>query len=236
MPTGLHGAKRALAQCSMCRRDALRRPFPCISAGSYLRAFVLCDSVAPVPRPRPNVRLDKPPANRYHAAMKPPNKTRLDLLLVARGLAATRERAQALVLAGEVLVDGAPADKPAMPVAEGADAGRARRPALRQPRRRQAGPRRWTPSPWTPPAAWPWTSAPPPAASPTACCSAAPPGSMPWTWATASSTGGCARTPAWSSWTRPTSATWSRCPSGRTWPWPTSRSSRCAWCCRPSGG
>jgi len=38
-------------------------------------------------------------------------KTRLDLLLVARGLAATRERARALVLAGDVLVDGRPAQK-----------------------------------------------------------------------------------------------------------------------------
>ena len=53
--------------------------------------------------------------------MKPGNKTRLDVLLVARGLAPTRERAQALVLAGEVLVDGAAADKPALLVAEGAD-------------------------------------------------------------------------------------------------------------------
>jgi 23S rRNA (cytidine1920-2'-O)/16S rRNA (cytidine1409-2'-O)-methyltransferase len=47
----------------------------------------------------------------------PPTKSRLDLLLVARGLAATRERAQARVLAGEVLVDGSPAAKPGMSVA-----------------------------------------------------------------------------------------------------------------------
>jgi 23S rRNA (cytidine1920-2'-O)/16S rRNA (cytidine1409-2'-O)-methyltransferase len=47
----------------------------------------------------------------------PSAKSRLDLLLVARGLAATRERAQALVLAGEVLVDGSPAAKPGMSVA-----------------------------------------------------------------------------------------------------------------------
>jgi 23S rRNA (cytidine1920-2'-O)/16S rRNA (cytidine1409-2'-O)-methyltransferase len=38
-------------------------------------------------------------------------KTRLDQLLVARGLAATRERARALVLAGQVIVNGAPASK-----------------------------------------------------------------------------------------------------------------------------
>jgi 23S rRNA (cytidine1920-2'-O)/16S rRNA (cytidine1409-2'-O)-methyltransferase len=39
-------------------------------------------------------------------------KQRLDLLLVARGLAESRERAQALILAGKVRVDGQRADKP----------------------------------------------------------------------------------------------------------------------------
>jgi 23S rRNA (cytidine1920-2'-O)/16S rRNA (cytidine1409-2'-O)-methyltransferase len=43
-------------------------------------------------------------------------KERLDKLLVARGLAATRSRAQALIMAGEVLVDGDRADKAGMPV------------------------------------------------------------------------------------------------------------------------
>jgi 23S rRNA (cytidine1920-2'-O)/16S rRNA (cytidine1409-2'-O)-methyltransferase len=38
-------------------------------------------------------------------------KTRLDALLVARGLAATRERAKALILAGQVRVDGQPVTK-----------------------------------------------------------------------------------------------------------------------------
>jgi 23S rRNA (cytidine1920-2'-O)/16S rRNA (cytidine1409-2'-O)-methyltransferase len=36
----------------------------------------------------------------------PPSKTRLDLLLIERGLVQSRERAQALILAGEVWVDG----------------------------------------------------------------------------------------------------------------------------------
>ena len=45
-------------------------------------------------------------------------RIRLDLLLVARGLAETREKAQRLVLAGEVLVDDAPAAKPGHPVPE----------------------------------------------------------------------------------------------------------------------
>jgi len=39
-------------------------------------------------------------------------RTRLDVLLVERGLAESREKAQRLVLAGEVLVDDAPAAKP----------------------------------------------------------------------------------------------------------------------------
>jgi 23S rRNA (cytidine1920-2'-O)/16S rRNA (cytidine1409-2'-O)-methyltransferase len=44
--------------------------------------------------------------------MSGPRKQRLDVLLVERGLAESREKARALVLAGQVLVDGAPAGKP----------------------------------------------------------------------------------------------------------------------------
>ncbi len=47
-------------------------------------------------------------------------KTRLDLLLVARGLAATRERARALILAGEVSVEGRRVTKAGTPIDEGA--------------------------------------------------------------------------------------------------------------------
>jgi 23S rRNA (cytidine1920-2'-O)/16S rRNA (cytidine1409-2'-O)-methyltransferase len=50
-----------------------------------------------------------------------PSKTRLDLLLVARGLAPTRQKAQALILAGRVEVDGLRAEKAGTPVAEDAD-------------------------------------------------------------------------------------------------------------------
>src|SRR5262249_42874906 len=39
------------------------------------------------------------------------HKTRLDRLLVDRGLVSTREKAQAMILAGEVLVGGAPITK-----------------------------------------------------------------------------------------------------------------------------
>ncbi|MGH9239457.1 MAG: TlyA family RNA methyltransferase [Vicinamibacterales bacterium] len=43
-------------------------------------------------------------------------KTRLDQLVVDRGLAPSRERARALILAGHVRVDGKPAGKAGMPV------------------------------------------------------------------------------------------------------------------------
>ncbi|HKQ88056.1 MAG TPA: S4 domain-containing protein, partial [Candidatus Acidoferrales bacterium] len=49
-----------------------------------------------------------------------PGKERLDVLLVERGLAPSRERAQAILLAGQVRVAGAPADKPGTQVAKDA--------------------------------------------------------------------------------------------------------------------
>ena len=54
-------------------------------------------------------------------------KSRLDLLLVSRGLAPTRERARAMILAGDVTVNGSPATKAGTAVAEDADV------RLRQP-------------------------------------------------------------------------------------------------------
>ena len=47
-------------------------------------------------------------------------KARLDQLVVDRGLAPSRERARALILAGDVLVDGQPATKAGTPVADDA--------------------------------------------------------------------------------------------------------------------
>ena len=44
-------------------------------------------------------------------------KTRIDRLLVDRGLAESREKAQALIMAGEVLLNGQKASKPGQPVA-----------------------------------------------------------------------------------------------------------------------
>jgi 23S rRNA (cytidine1920-2'-O)/16S rRNA (cytidine1409-2'-O)-methyltransferase len=48
-------------------------------------------------------------------------KVRLDVMLAERGLAESREKAQALVLAGEVLVNGVKAKKPGQSVPPGAD-------------------------------------------------------------------------------------------------------------------
>lgn len=48
-------------------------------------------------------------------------KTRLDLLMVERGLSESRERARAMILAGDVLVNGATVTRPAALVASGAD-------------------------------------------------------------------------------------------------------------------
>ena len=47
-------------------------------------------------------------------------KSRLDVALVARGLVPTREKAQALILAGRVAVDGRPATKAGQPVGDDA--------------------------------------------------------------------------------------------------------------------
>ncbi len=52
-------------------------------------------------------------------AVAEPRRVRLDLALVRRGLAETRERAQSLILAGAVSVDGTRATRPALPVDEG---------------------------------------------------------------------------------------------------------------------
>jgi 23S rRNA (cytidine1920-2'-O)/16S rRNA (cytidine1409-2'-O)-methyltransferase len=48
-------------------------------------------------------------------------KKRIDKLLVERGLAETREKAQALIMAGNVLIDDRPATKAGMAVPEGAN-------------------------------------------------------------------------------------------------------------------
>lgn len=48
-------------------------------------------------------------------------RTRLDRLLVLRGLASTREKAQALILAGSVSVEGRRVDKAGTPVDDGAN-------------------------------------------------------------------------------------------------------------------
>src|SRR5260370_22362734 len=54
--------------------------------------------------------------------MKPKaSRKRLDLILVERGCAESPQKAMAMILAGEVRVDGQPAEKEGMPIAK--DAG-----------------------------------------------------------------------------------------------------------------
>ncbi len=49
------------------------------------------------------------------------NKLRLDLLLVERGFAESREKAQAIIFAGQVLVNNQKQDKAGAPVPEDAE-------------------------------------------------------------------------------------------------------------------
>ena len=60
-------------------------------------------------------------AVKERAAKERTGKERLDKLLLERGLAPSRERAQALIMAGQVRVNGAPADKPGMRVSRDAE-------------------------------------------------------------------------------------------------------------------
>ncbi len=55
-----------------------------------------------------------------HGKSKPSEKLRLDVLVVERGLAASRQRAQAIILAGMIRVEGQPATKAGAPVARDA--------------------------------------------------------------------------------------------------------------------
>jgi 23S rRNA (cytidine1920-2'-O)/16S rRNA (cytidine1409-2'-O)-methyltransferase len=56
-------------------------------------------------------------------------RVRLDVMLAERGLAESRQKAQALVLAGEVTIDGVPARKPGQPVSAEAELKVRDRPA-----------------------------------------------------------------------------------------------------------
>lgn len=53
--------------------------------------------------------------------MKSRNKERLDIIIVEKGLAQSRQRAQAIIMAGRVLVDDEPVDKPGTRVMKDSD-------------------------------------------------------------------------------------------------------------------
>src|SRR6267378_2292394 len=84
-----------------------------------------------------------------------PQKVRLDKLLVDQGHAASRERAQALILAGRVLVDEQRIDKPGTSISATAPTPASSPPANSSPPPTQLPPF----SPWTSP------SSPPPSFS-----------------------------------------------------------------------
>ena len=76
--------------------------------------------------------------------MEKQKKQRLDVLLVEKGLAPSREKAKAIIMAGIVYVDGNKEDKagttfPENAVIEGDDHGKGKLAALCEPRRSEAG-------------------------------------------------------------------------------------------------
>lgn len=64
------------------------------------------------------LRDDRNECETRKSSRAPMSKIRIDLLLTARGLADSREKAQRLILAGKVLVDDQPVDKPGARVDE----------------------------------------------------------------------------------------------------------------------
>ena len=106
---------------------------------------------------------------------------RLDQLLAQRGLAPSRERARALILAGRVRVEGTRVDKAGTRIASSAAVDVLQRSqSLCLPRWPEAGRCAGRASRWPRPGGPSSTWAPPPAGSPIASCRPVPPGSSPW--------------------------------------------------------
>src|SRR5690606_6032341 len=93
-------------RCAGLQRElsASRRRYAFDAAARQRRGRVRRAASAPAPR--------DPGAPAWYAARMPARHPRLDERLVRDGLAETRAKAQALVMAGSVLVDGAVVDKP----------------------------------------------------------------------------------------------------------------------------
>ena len=67
-------------------------------------------------------------------------KERLDMMLVERALAPSREKAKAYIMAGQVYVDGQKEDKAGtMFAGRGEDRGKGKYPEICEPRRPEAG-------------------------------------------------------------------------------------------------
>ena len=110
------------------------------------------------------------------------NKERLDVLLVSRGLAESRTKAQALIMSGQVYVDNQKADKAGASFAQDA-AIEVRGDACPYVSR---GGLKLAKALRDPPAMCAATQAPPPAASPIASCSTGRQRYLPLMWAMAS--------------------------------------------------
>lgn len=134
-------------------------------------------------------------------------KKRLDVLLVERGLATSREKAKAMIMAGEVLVDNEREDKAGSMFPEEVEIVLKGKPlpyVSRGGLKLEKAMKTLT-LPWMERSAW--MSEHPPAALPTVCCRTAPSRYIPWMSATASSTGSCGTIRALSAWSARTSVT-----------------------------
>ena len=137
-------------------------------------------------------------------------KKRLDILVTERGLAESREKAKALIMAGQIYVDNQKADKPGDTFPEecriesrGKGLPYVSRGGLKLEKAMEE-------FPITLEGKTCMDIAPQPAVLPTACSKRARGKSTPWTWATASWPGTCATTPGWSTWSAPTPGTLTR--------------------------
>ena len=132
------------------------------------------------------------------------NKTRLDVLLTERGLAESRQKAQAVIMAGHVFVAGQRVDKPGTAVlsdapieVRGHTLPYVSRGGLKLEKAMKTFPITLTDKICADIGAST-------GALRTVCCKTAPGRSILWTWATASWTGSSAATPVWCAWSAPT--------------------------------
>lgn len=136
---------------------------------------------------------DAPPNSSQKRAR--PGKSRIDVLIVERGLAPSREKAQAMLLAGNILVNGQKIEKPGTQIATDSQIeiiGETLRYASRGGLKLEGALEDFGASPGGKSV---WTSEAPPEVSPTACCNKEHCAFTPWTSPQTNSPGNCARIP-----------------------------------------